>query len=59
MANFAIDPRRFFPSAMILEDGGQHRHARCTVCVSGGIVKRHEDYAIAITEAQLTPAQQL
>ena len=59
MANFAIDPRRFFPSVMILEDGGQHRRARRTVCVSGGIVKRHEDYAIAITEAQLTPAQQL
>ncbi|CAD6337415.1 unnamed protein product [Miscanthus lutarioriparius] len=59
MVNFAIDPRRFFPSVMILEDGGQHRRARRTVCVSGGIVKRHEDYAIAITDAQLTPAQQL
>lgn len=45
--------------AMVLEHGGQHRRATHTVCVSEGIVKRHEDCAIAITEAQLTPAQQL
>ncbi|TVU41177.1 hypothetical protein EJB05_14676, partial [Eragrostis curvula] len=47
MANFAINPTRFFPALTNNEDGGPHRRARRTVIVSGDIEKTHEDHAIA------------
>ncbi|GJN22737.1 hypothetical protein PR202_gb10332 [Eleusine coracana subsp. coracana] len=59
MANFAINPTRFIPAWMLLEDGGPLREARATVNISGGIQRRHEDCAIAITEEHLTAAQKV
>ncbi|TVU01684.1 hypothetical protein EJB05_52841, partial [Eragrostis curvula] len=58
MANFAIDPTRYFPSLTANEDGGPHRRARRTIVVSGDVNKTHEDHAIATCdEVQLNPAQ--
>ncbi|TVU24840.1 hypothetical protein EJB05_27300, partial [Eragrostis curvula] len=61
MANFAINPTRFFPSLMQLEDGGQHRRARRVVYVAGEVEKNHKDHAIAVAtdEVPMTPAQTL
>jgi hypothetical protein len=59
MANFAIDPTPFIPLGIFPEDGVEHRHARRTMYIRGGIIKVHEDYAIAIShgDGELTPAQ--
>ncbi|KAK3159635.1 hypothetical protein QOZ80_1BG0049160 [Eleusine coracana subsp. coracana] len=57
MANFPMDPRRFFFDGFHLEDGGPLRQERRTVFISGGTVKSHEDYAIAITNEHLTTQQ--
>ncbi|TVU25943.1 hypothetical protein EJB05_28466, partial [Eragrostis curvula] len=59
MANFAIDPTRYFPTLTSNEDGGPHRRARRTVVVSGDIEKTHEDHAIATCDEvqNLSPAQ--
>ncbi|CAN6335394.1 unnamed protein product [Urochloa humidicola] len=59
MANFAINPGRFTPGGMQIEDGGHHRRARKTVFLSGQVVKKHESCLIAVTEEVLTPAQTL
>jgi hypothetical protein len=59
MANFAINPVRFTPGGMEIEDGGPHRRARRTVFISGQVVKKHESCLIAVTEQDLTPAQNL
>ncbi|TVU34396.1 hypothetical protein EJB05_16228, partial [Eragrostis curvula] len=59
MANFSINPTRYFPSLTNNEDGGPHRRARRTVIISGDIEKKHEDHAIATCDEvpQLSPAQ--
>ncbi|TVU03252.1 hypothetical protein EJB05_51223, partial [Eragrostis curvula] len=59
MANFAINPSRFIPPDSPVEDGGLHRRGRRMIYVSGAPARKHEDYAIAITNEQLTPAQTL
>ncbi|RLN33337.1 hypothetical protein C2845_PM03G31480 [Panicum miliaceum] len=41
------------------KNGGPNRRERVTVCFSGAPSRRHEEYAIAVTEEILTPAQRL
>ncbi|RLN03176.1 hypothetical protein C2845_PM13G03640 [Panicum miliaceum] len=57
MAAFDIEPERFIPTRMDLEDGGPNRRERVIVCFSSAPSRRHEEYAIAVTEENLTPAQ--
>lgn len=57
MANCAINPLAFTPTWMFIEDGGPLRKARREVHISGRVQKKHEDYAIAISNEQLTTAQ--
>ena len=59
MAAIDIQPKRFVPTRMEIEDGGPNRRARATMCFFGTPAKRHEDFAIAITEEDLIPAQRL
>ena len=59
MAAFDIDPERFIPTGMELENGGPNRREKVTVCFFGAPEKRHEEYAIATTEEELSPAQLL
>jgi hypothetical protein len=59
MAAFDIEHERFIPTGMDLEDGGPNRRERVTFCFSGAPIRRHEEYAIAVTDEQLTPAQRL
>jgi hypothetical protein len=59
MAAFDIEHERFIPTGMDLEDGGPNRRERVTFCFSGAPIRRHEGYAIAVTDEQLTPAQRL
>jgi hypothetical protein len=59
MADFDIEPERFIPTGMDLENGGPNRRERATVCFSGAPSRRHEEYAIVVTDEILTPAQRL
>ncbi|TVU28811.1 hypothetical protein EJB05_20344, partial [Eragrostis curvula] len=60
MANFAIAPHRYLQFGMHIEDGGPHRRARKTVCISGNPPPlRHEDCAFAVTEEELSANQML
>ncbi|CAO2211854.1 unnamed protein product [Urochloa humidicola] len=59
MSNFPVHPGRFTPGGMQLEDGGPNRRARRTVFLSGNVVKKHESCLIAVTEVDLSPAQEL
>ncbi|GJN28066.1 hypothetical protein PR202_gb16147 [Eleusine coracana subsp. coracana] len=58
-ANFAINPSRFVPTGMFLEDGGPLWEPRTTANISGGVQKTHEEYAIAIIEEQLSWHQKI
>ncbi|CAO2141331.1 unnamed protein product [Urochloa humidicola] len=59
MSNFPVHPGHFTPGGMQLEDGGPNRRARRTVFLSGNVVKEHESCLIAVTEVDLSPAQEL
>jgi hypothetical protein len=57
MANCAVHPEPFTPPAMVLEDGGPLRRARCVVYIRGGFPKTLEDCVIAIINGQLSTVQ--
>jgi hypothetical protein len=57
MANCAVHPEPFTPPAMVLEDGGPLRRARCVVYIRGGFPKTLEDCVIAIINGQLSTLQ--
>ncbi|CAO2038747.1 unnamed protein product [Urochloa humidicola] len=59
MAEIDIEPERFIPVGMEIEDGGPNRREKVTICFSGTPINRHEEYAIAVTEEVLSPAQRL
>lgn len=57
MANFAINPTRFIPHGLETQDGGEQRLQRIVTHLPGAFRRRHEEYAIAITDAMLPPHQ--
>lgn len=47
MANFPVDPHRFIPQHMEIEDGGANRIPRAFVNLSGAPARNFEEYVIA------------
>ena len=58
MANFAIDPLRFLPTDIGVEDGGEDRISRTHVSLLGNHAQNHEEYLVAIDgEEEINPQE--